>query len=196
MSVDPAVVTIIGEPQPLGAVEALDTEAVDLAGATDPFTRQVTVQAPSGVSLARAEPLTLAAQISPVNLRQTLRVPVTVQGVSGDLFLASGVPVVTITASGATDQGLSASDVRAIVDASGLSEGAYTLPVRMTLPDRYQLEDVTPNSARVVLQGGQQRCAYPRCPRLPSRRRPSRRALHRPRPPLRRPLRTRPRSPC
>jgi YbbR domain-containing protein len=152
VSVDPAVVTIIGEPQPLGAVESLDTEPVDLAGATDDFTRQVTVQAPSGVSLARAEPLTLSVQVSSVDLRQTLRVPVAVQGVGGDLFLASEVPIVTITAGGPADQGLGANDVRATVDASALGEGAYTLPVRVTLPDRYQLEEVTPPSARVVLE--------------------------------------------
>ena len=152
VSVDPAVVTIIGEPQPLGAVESLDTEPVDLAGATDPFTRQVTLQMPAGVSLARAEPLTLAVQVSPVNLRQTLRVPVSVQGIGGDLFLASEVPIITVAAAGPADQGLSANDVRATVDASGLTEGAYTLPVRVTLPDRYQLEEVSPSSARVALQ--------------------------------------------
>jgi YbbR domain-containing protein len=152
VTVDPAVVTIIGEPGPLGAVEALDTEPVDLAGATESFTRQVTVQAPSGVSLARAEPLTLAVQISPVNLRQSLRVPVSVQGIGSDLFLGSEVPIVAVTASGPADQGLSANDLRATVDASGLAEGAYTLPVRVTLPDRYQLEDVSPPSVRVTLQ--------------------------------------------
>ena len=152
VAVDPAVVTIIGEPQPLGAVESLDTEAVDLAGATAPFTRQVSVQVTTGVSLARAEPLTLSVQVAPVSLRQTLRVPVTVQGVSGDLLLASEVPIVGVTASGPADQGLSIADVRANVDASGLGDGAYTLPVRLTLPSGYQLDEVSPPSVRVVLQ--------------------------------------------
>jgi YbbR domain-containing protein len=152
VAVEPAVVTIIGEPQPLGAVESLDTEPTDLAGATGPFTRQVSVQAPTGVSLARAEPLTLTVQVSAVALRQTLRVPVTVQGVGGDLFLASDVPIVTVTASGPADQGLSIGDVRVTVDASGLADGAYTLPVRLTLPDRYQFEDLSPTSVRVALQ--------------------------------------------
>lgn len=152
VAVDPAVVTIIGEPQPLGAVESLDTEPVDLAGATGPFTRQVSVQAPTGVSLARAEPLTLSVQVSAVALRQTLRVPVTVQGVGGDLFLASDVPIISVTASGPADQGLSIADVRATVDASGLADGAYTLPVRLALPGGYQLEEVNPASVRVALQ--------------------------------------------
>jgi YbbR domain-containing protein len=152
VSVDPAVVTIIGEPQPLGAVESLDTEPVDLAGATASFTRQVGVQPPSGVSLARAEPLTLTVQVSALALRQTLRVPVTVQGIGADLYMASEVPIVAVTASGSADQGLSAADVHATVDAGGLAEGSYTLPVRVTLPDRYQAEDVSPPSVRVVLQ--------------------------------------------
>jgi YbbR domain-containing protein len=152
VGVDPAVVTIIGEPQPLGAVESLDTEPVDLAGATGPFTRQVSVQAPSGVSLARSEPLTITVQVSPVALRQTLRVPVTIQGVGGDLFLASDVPIVSVTASGPADQGLSIADVRATVDATGLADGVYTLPVRLTLPDRYQIEEVSPASVRVALE--------------------------------------------
>ncbi|HLH22567.1 MAG TPA: CdaR family protein [Chloroflexota bacterium] len=152
VSVDPAVVTVIGEPQPLGAVESLDTEPIDLSGATGPITRQVSVLPPAGVTLARAEPLSVTVQVSALSLRQTLPVPVSVQGVGSDLFVASDVPIVNVTASGPADQGLSASDVRATVDASGLGEGTATLPVHVTLPDRYQLEQVSPASVRVVLQ--------------------------------------------
>jgi hypothetical protein len=112
----------------------------------------VTVQPPAGVTLARAEPLTLSVQVSALSLSQTLRVPVAVQGVAGDLFLASEVPIVSLTASGPADQGLSAADVRATVDASGLDEGTYTLPVRVALPDRYQVADINPASVRIVLQ--------------------------------------------
>src|SRR5579883_2277467 len=147
-----AALTVIGEPQPLGAVESLDTEPIDLSGATGPITRQVSVLPPAGVTLARAEPLSVTVQVAALSLRQTLPVPVSVQGVGSDLFVASDVPIVNVTASGPADQGLSASDVRATVDASGLGEGTATLPVHVTLPDRYQLEQVSPASVRVVLQ--------------------------------------------
>jgi YbbR domain-containing protein len=152
VAVEPAVVTVIGEPQLLGDVAMVDTEPVDLSAATAGFTRQATVQVPPGLSLARPEPVAVSVQIAPLALRQSLRVPVSLQNVASELFLRSEVPIVELTASGPADDGLSAAEVQASVDAAGLGPGTYTLAVRARVPDRYVVEDVRPTAVRVVLE--------------------------------------------
>jgi YbbR domain-containing protein len=152
VAVDPAVVTAIGEPQVLGEVTLLETESVDLAAATGDFNRQVRLRLPEGLSLARPGPVTVSVQVTPLALRQTLRVPVGVQNVSGELFQASEVPVVEVAVTGPADSGIGASEIQATVDAGGLGPGAYTLPVRVRLPEGYTLEAARPDSVRVVLQ--------------------------------------------
>jgi|SRR5579884_323363 len=152
VSVDPAVVTAIAEPQALNPVDAIDTEPIDLSGATASFSRPVGLQVPQGLVLARNDQPVVSVQIEPVTMSQSLRVPVRVLGVAPTLFLASDVPIVEVTASGPAERGLSVADVAATVDASGLDAGAYTLPVQVRLPSGYQLDSVQPASVGVQLQ--------------------------------------------
>jgi YbbR domain-containing protein len=151
VGVDPAVVTVIGEPQLLSGLDAIDTEVVELSGTTSSFTVPVTLQVPQGLALARAEPLNLTVQLAALPLRQTLRLPVTVQNVGSSMFLGSDVPIIEVTTIGPADRGLTPADVDASVDAAGLGPGPYVLEVRVRLPARYQLETVRPPSVPVLL---------------------------------------------
>lgn len=152
IAVDPAVVTLIGEPQTLSGLEAVQTEPVDLTGATADVTRQVALQVPEGTTLARAEPVVVTVQVAPLTLQQTLRLPVVIQNVGAELFVASDVPIVEVVASGPADAGLSPAQVQASVDATDLAAGVHQLPVRVQLPDRYRLDDVRPGTVSVTLQ--------------------------------------------
>jgi len=151
VGVDPAVVTVIGEPQLLSGLDAIDTETVELSGTTSSFTIPVSLQVPQGLALARAEPLSLTVQVAALPLRQTLRLPVTVQNVGSNMFLGSDVPIVEVTAIGPADRGLTPADVDASVDAAGLGPGPYTLNVQVRLPARYQLETLRPPAVAVLL---------------------------------------------
>src|SRR5262249_12858334 len=151
VGVDPGVVTVIGEPQLLSGLDAIDTEVIELSGTTSSFTVPVTLQVPRALALARAEPLSLTVQVAALPLRQTLRLPVTVQNVGSSMFLGSDVPIVEVTAIGPADRGLTPADVDALVDAAGLGPGPYMLDVRVRLPARYQLETVRPPSVPVLL---------------------------------------------
>jgi YbbR domain-containing protein len=152
VTVEPSVVTAIAEPQALSGVDSIDTEPIDLSGATASFSRPVALQVPQGLVLARSDQPLVTVQLVAVTMQQSLRVPVRVLGVEGDLYLASEVPVVEVAASGPADQGLSAADVQATVDATGLEVGRHVLPVRVRLPERYELAGLQPGSVAVVLQ--------------------------------------------
>jgi YbbR domain-containing protein len=152
VSVEPAVVTAIAEPQILGTVDAIDTDPIDLTGVATSFTRPVALQVPGGLVLARSDQPLVSVQIAAVAMRQALRVPVRVLNTAPTLFLASEVPIVEITATGPTDQGLSAAEVQATVDVADLDAGSYFLPVRVALPERFQLEQAQPAAVTVVLR--------------------------------------------
>jgi YbbR domain-containing protein len=152
VSVDPAVVTAIAEPRVLGTVDAIDTDPIDLTGVATSFTRPVALQVPGDIVLARSDQPLVSVQIAALTMRQSIRVPVRVLNTAPGLFLASDVPIVEIVANGPTDQGLSAADVQANVDTSGLDAGSYSLPVRFMLPERFQVEQLQPASVPVVLR--------------------------------------------
>src|SRR5262249_22112413 len=108
-------------------------------------------QVPTGLALARTEPLSLSVQIAALPVEQSLRLPVAVQNLAPGVVLGGALPVVDVTASGPADRGLGPADVTASVDASRLGAGTYALNVRVRLPDRYQLVSVQPPTATVVL---------------------------------------------
>lgn len=152
VAVEPAVVPVVGDPTTLQNVTAVDTEAVDLTGMTGPTNLSVNVDVPPGLALARSEALQMTVQIGPVQLNQSLRVPVIVGGIGEDEFLASDVPIVEVVANGPATQGLGATDVQARANASGLPAGVHVLPVQVVLPPGYTLQVVQPTQVTVVLQ--------------------------------------------
>ncbi|HZU06877.1 MAG TPA: CdaR family protein [Chloroflexota bacterium] len=152
VQLDPSVVTVVGEPELLGGVEALETEPVDLTGMTDSFTRAVSLQVPPGLTLARTEPLVLSVQIGPVELAQSLRLPVSVLHLAPGLVVGGSLPLVEVTVRGPTDQGLRTAELAATVDAAGLGPGIHVLDVQVQLPERYRLESVRPSAVTVLLQ--------------------------------------------
>jgi outer membrane biosynthesis protein TonB len=110
----------------------------------------------------------LTVQIAPLALSQTLRVPVSIANLGGGLYASGEVPLVEVTASGPTTQGLSLAEVRARVDASGLGAGTHALPVEVQLPAGFALEAVQPSTVTITLQTVEARTASPPPPPPPA----------------------------
>lgn len=167
VTVDPAVVPLVGDPTALSSVSAVDTSPVELGGRTSTFSQAVSMQVPPGLTLGRADQVTLTVQIAPLALTQTLRVPVSIANLGAGLYASGEVPLVEVTASGPATQGLSPTEVRARVDASGLGAGTHMLPVEVQLPAGFALEAVQPGTVAITLQTVQARTAPPPLPQPP-----------------------------
>ena len=114
-------------------------------------------QPPAGLSLARAEPVAVTVEVAPLTLRQSLRVPVTLQNVGEDVYLASDVPIVELTANGPAEDGLNPSEVQASVNAAGPGWSMYVDLISYRWPD--MTAGIVPHPSRPRL--GRAACELP-----------------------------------
>jgi len=155
LSVDPASVTIVGLPEVLAEVDAILTDQISIDGASSDQTFEVDLVLPNGVSLADGQPstVTVTATIVPSVSSRTFVVGVICQGAGTNACLPQ-IDQLSITLSGEGEalNGLDASDVTPVVDASGLEPGNYSLtPAVSELPDGVSLLGISPSSVPVTI---------------------------------------------
>jgi YbbR domain-containing protein len=144
--VEPSVVGLPASSSgPLDAVAVLTTDPITIRGATRSQSAAVAIIFPEGTSPSEGEPDTVSVtiEIAPITTAFQAELPaqVTVTGLSPGMQYSASPSVVTLTLSG-TGQALAAlgqSALRATVDVSGLSPGAYQRAVAVALPDGVSL---------------------------------------------------------
>jgi len=154
VDVEPASVTVVGEPQALAEVNFVETQGVDLGNASSTTVRRVQVAPPSGIGLLQTQPVAVTVRISPLVATQTVRVTPTIQGLGPGLLLAGEVPTLDLTISGPTPtlRGLSPNAFGAILNLGGLGAGRQEITPRVTVPSGFQLESIEPALVVVVLR--------------------------------------------
>ncbi len=155
LSVDPSSITIVGLPEDLAEIDAVQTEPISYDGASADRTFEVALELPDGITLADGEPssVTVVATIVPSVSSRTFVVGVVCEG-AGENACLPRIEQLTITVSGAGEAlaGLSAADVTPIVDASGLAPGSYSLtPTISGLPDGVEVLGISPVSVPVTI---------------------------------------------
>jgi YbbR domain-containing protein len=155
LSVDPASVTIVGLPEVLAEVDAIVTAPISIDGSSSDQTFEVELVLPEGASLADGEPstVTVTATIVPSVSSRTFVVGVICQN-SGENACLPRIDQLSITLSGegAALDGLDASDITPVVDASGLEPGNYSLsPAVSGLPAGVTLVGISPTSVPVTI---------------------------------------------
>lgn len=155
LSVEPASVTIVGLPEVLAEVDAVLTAPISIDGSSSDQTFEVELVLPEGVSLADGQPasVTVTATIVPSVSSRTFVVGVICQG-SGENACVPRIDQLSITLSGqgAALDGLDASDVTPVVDASGLEPGNHSLtPAVSGLPAGVSLLSISPSSVPVTI---------------------------------------------
>jgi YbbR domain-containing protein len=155
ISVDPASVTIIGLPEVLEEITSVTTEPITIDDLSADASFDVELQLPDDVSLADGEPtaVTVSATIGPSVSSRTFVVGVTCTG-AGDNACLPGFEEVAVTVSGAGNalSALTAADVTASVDASGLDPGNHQATLVIGgLPDGVELDTISPSSVPVTI---------------------------------------------
>ena len=155
LSVEPALVTIVGLPEQLSNVRSIATEQISIDGLSATRPIDVALQLPDGIRLATGEEdtVTVEAIIGPSVSSRTFVVGVVCTG-AGDNACLPGIERVSVTlsGSGAALSALSASDVTPSVDVTGLVGGSYTLQLSLAgLPPGVELLSLQPGSVRVTI---------------------------------------------
>lgn len=155
LSVDPALVTIVGLPEQLASVRSIPTEPISIDGLSESRTFEVALQLPDGIRLATGEEdvVTVEATIGPSVSSRTFIVGVVCEGAGNNACLPSIESVsVTLSGSGAALGALSAADVTPTVDVTGLAAGTYTLVLNVAgLPAGVEVLSLQPGSVRVTV---------------------------------------------
>lgn len=141
VQVEPQFVFLTGSSGPLDSVQNVETQPVDISGASATISRTMTLQDPPfGTSLRAGEPITavVMVQITPIERPFQLALPVALQIVNvgdGLLFsLSSQAIQVTFVGSAPQLAALDPAQLQGTVNARGLGPGVHTLTPSFALP--------------------------------------------------------------
>ncbi len=158
ISVDPATVTLVGAPENLDQVAGfVETEAVDVSGASEDVDQRVRVKLPPGVSVLNANDVMVGVAIEPVlsgltvrrrvRLADSCELAAEISPDTVEVILAGPLPIL---------QKITPTDVQIVADAPRCEPGTYQSELRaQNVPDRITVESIVPGTAEVILKNGQ-----------------------------------------
>ncbi len=158
VTVSPPVVTVFSQqPQKVRNLPGfVETEPLDISGATDDIDARLKLVLPEGISLVGEDTVLVQVNVAAIETSVTMSLPVEVTGLSADLEVKEISPkLVDVILSGPLPvlEGLQPSAVRVTVDVSGLTAGTYQLkPSVEVLKDKVQVESFLPVTVEVTLQ--------------------------------------------
>jgi len=158
--VDPAVVTLRGDPQALADVSEVVTRAISLVGATATLVSDVELQLPPGTRLADAATgtATVTVEVRAVVASRTVVVGIDCQGAPDGGACLPAISQVAILIQGtlADLDALEPADLIPVIDVSGLAAGTYQLAPEVALPGGITLISISPGEVEVevVAPGG------------------------------------------
>lgn len=147
-------VTIFGDPLIVERLAGfLETEPLDVQGATERLEIQVGLVLPSGVELLGAKMILVTIEVSPLLGGQTVQVTPLLEGLREGLEASFSPSTVEIILSGPIPdlQSLKADDIQVILDLSRLGPGTYRLTPRVEVPASLEVESVVPSQIEVVI---------------------------------------------
>ncbi len=151
----PNVVVFSSNPDLLDQLPGyVETEPIDLTGAQDYLETPALLNLPEGVSVVNDQKVLVQVSIAPIESNLTLPLPVEVVGLSPGLAAEVAPETVDVIISGPLPvlNNLKPSDMRMVVDLTGLDLGTYTLEPRMDfLPGRVRIISVQPASLEITI---------------------------------------------
>lgn len=153
ITVEPASVQVVGDPNLLESVTVLNTADVDVTGAIADVVRSVPISRPSGITVVRDQNATVRVAVLPLPGQQARDVTVTVANVASGLSATINPATINVSISG-TQPALArigAADVAASVDLRGIGEGTQSVLVNVAAPDGVRVDRVTPDRVTVTL---------------------------------------------
>jgi YbbR domain-containing protein len=152
---DPTNVTVCCKPDILEQLQFIDTLPVDINGATSTVITQTDLILPSEVELYPGQPRTISVTVNIEALVTTLQLSVATS-IEGEQP-GSGVVVspnrldIVLEGTFSQLQGLTPSDVRAVVNLQGRGPGTYTLRPQIVVPLGVTIQSSSPETLNVTV---------------------------------------------
>ncbi|SDD24169.1 YbbR domain-containing protein [Terribacillus halophilus] len=137
-------VTIYAPQDTLDGIDSISTEEIDLSKITENQTIDADLQLPENVRSASKEQVEVDIELEETSETTIENVPITIENLSSRLEAAFSDPQneqIDVTVSGAKSEieSLSADDITATIDGSGLEQGEQTVPIEVTGPENIEL---------------------------------------------------------
>lgn len=156
ITVSPTLVTVFSsDPQAVNELGGfVETEPVNVSGATAEFERRVSLNLPEGVSLVGDQSVLVRASISAIETSITITRTLETEGLGQGLFATISPTEVSLILKGPISilDSLQAGEVRVVVDLFGLEVGVHQLePQVIVAPTELQVQTVLPDSIEVTI---------------------------------------------
>jgi YbbR domain-containing protein len=161
ISVEPVLVTVYGQQSEIEALPGfLDTEPIDVEGATADVIQRVPLALPEGVLVlgegSGDEGILVQISIQPLLGGQTIRSELEIRQLAFGLTATASPTAVDIILSGPLPalQELEPSDVRTVLNLFGLARGTHKVTPEVTLPEGLGLEvkSIVPDFVEVTIE--------------------------------------------
>jgi YbbR domain-containing protein len=132
----------------------VETMPIDLTGKEDDFETVVDLNLPAGITVVGDSKVLVQVSIAAVESSLSIALPVETIGLAPGLVADMKPLVVNVILSGPVPDlnTLSQTDVRVVLDLTGLAVGTYQLtPQVKIIPERVQLSSILPSSISVVI---------------------------------------------
>ena len=156
ITVEPTTVTLFGDPDTLKEMPPfVETEPVDISGATEDVEARAFLILPSSVAMVGNQAVVVHVHIEPIEGSLTMTLRPVIQGLNPDLAVESVSPeTIDVILQGPLPTLLSLTadvNVRAVLNLSGLGEGAHTVIPVLILPEGVTVQTVLPESVQVTI---------------------------------------------
>ncbi|MBI3967233.1 MAG: hypothetical protein HY329_16485 [Chloroflexi bacterium] len=150
---DPLSVTVVGEPSVVDRLQLVRTEPISVAGVGSDVIRSAEVRLPGGVSLLRAQSVTVRVTVSAVPGSLSLRVVPQLLNVDPELRAEIAPSSVEVVVSGPMPVllRLRPTDLRVTVDTAGLEPGQHQTRLRVEAPSAVRVDRVVPESVSLTI---------------------------------------------
>lgn len=170
VSVDPAVVTLVGPRDVVEGIKNANTLPLDIGGTTESIRRSVGLQLPAGVSLVEGKTVSVQVLVSASEGSKTLWVTPTLQGVSPGLSARTPTQRirVLIAASAVALGTIEPKDIEAVADLSGRAPGTHRVSLVVTTSKDATVVLVDPGEIAVEIEAAPRATATPTAIPLPT----------------------------
>ncbi len=156
ITVEPTTVTLFGDPATLNEMPPfVETEPVDISGATEDIEERAFLILPSSVAMVGNLTVVVHVRIDPIEGSLTMTLRPVIQGLNPDLAVESVSPeTIDVILQGPLPVLLSLTadeNVRAVLNLSSLEEGAHTVIPVLILPEGVTVQTVLPESVQVTI---------------------------------------------
>jgi YbbR domain-containing protein len=153
--IDPTNITVCCSPTVLDALKFVEAKPVSITGTTTTVITTTELILPANVELYPGQPKTISVTVS-VSAQQTSQqasVAIAIAGVTPGLSAVLSPNRLDVTLAGTLNQlqGLSPTDVRAVVNAQGRGPGTYSVKPDVTVPQGVRIVSTSPDTLTLSL---------------------------------------------